>query len=75
MTAPIVGPRTFEHLDDLLAADGIALTEDERARLEAPAGPPRVVPAATPARAVRDRRRSVGQAIAPCDGLTVAPIE
>ena len=40
MTAPIVGPRTFEQFDDLLGADGIALTEDERARLEAPAGPP-----------------------------------
>jgi aryl-alcohol dehydrogenase-like predicted oxidoreductase len=44
VTAPIVGPRTFEQLDDLLAADGIALTEDERARLEAPAGPPPVYP-------------------------------
>jgi aryl-alcohol dehydrogenase-like predicted oxidoreductase len=44
VTAPIIGPRTFEQLEDLLAADGIALTEDERARLEAPAGPPPVYP-------------------------------
>lgn len=34
----------FEELDDLLAADGIALTEGERARLEAPAGPPLMYP-------------------------------
>ena len=70
VTAPIVGPRTIEHLDDLLAAGEIALTEDERGRLEAPAGPPEPVPAAAPARAVRDRRRPVGQAIAPGDRLT-----
>jgi aryl-alcohol dehydrogenase-like predicted oxidoreductase len=44
VTAPIIGPRTFEQLDDLLAADGVTLTEDERARLEAPAGPPPVYP-------------------------------
>jgi aryl-alcohol dehydrogenase-like predicted oxidoreductase len=44
VTAPIIGPRTLEQLDDLLAADGIALTADERARLEAPAGPPPVYP-------------------------------
>jgi aryl-alcohol dehydrogenase-like predicted oxidoreductase len=44
VTAPIVGPRTLEQLDDLLAADGLALSEDERARLEAPAGPPPVYP-------------------------------
>jgi aryl-alcohol dehydrogenase-like predicted oxidoreductase len=44
VTAPIAGPRTLEHLDDLLAAEGLALTEDERARLEAPAGPPPVYP-------------------------------
>ena len=40
VTAPIIGPRTLEHVDDLLAADGIGLSDDERARLEAPAGPP-----------------------------------
>ena len=44
VTAPIIGPRTLEQLDDLLAADGIRLTGDERARLEAPAGPPLVYP-------------------------------
>ena len=44
VTAPIVGPRTIEHLDDLLAAGEIALTEDERGRLEAPAGPPSLYP-------------------------------
>ena len=40
VTAPIVGPRTFEQLEDLLGADGLELDADERARLEAPAGPP-----------------------------------
>ena len=44
VTAPVVGPRTLEQLDDLLGADDLALTEDERARLEAPAGPPPVYP-------------------------------
>src|ERR671918_699051 len=44
VTAPLIGPRTLEHLKDLLAADGLELTEDERARLEAPAGPPPVYP-------------------------------
>jgi catechol 2,3-dioxygenase-like lactoylglutathione lyase family enzyme len=39
-----IGRRTFNQLDDLLAADGIALTGDERARLEAPAGPTPVYP-------------------------------
>ena len=37
ITAPIVGPRTFEQLEDVLGADGLELTADERARLEAPA--------------------------------------
>jgi aryl-alcohol dehydrogenase-like predicted oxidoreductase len=44
VTAPIVGPRTFEQLEDLLGADGLELTADERARLEAPAGPPPAYP-------------------------------
>jgi aryl-alcohol dehydrogenase-like predicted oxidoreductase len=44
VTAPVIGPRTLEHLEDLLAADGLELTEDERARLEAPAGPPPLYP-------------------------------
>ncbi len=44
VTAPIVGPRTFEQLEDLLGADGLQLGEDERARLEEPAGPPPMYP-------------------------------
>jgi aryl-alcohol dehydrogenase-like predicted oxidoreductase len=44
VTAPVIGPRTLGHLDDLLGADELTLTEDERARLEAPAGPPPVYP-------------------------------
>ena len=39
MTAPIVGPRTFEQLEDLLGADGLELSAAERERLEEPAGP------------------------------------
>jgi aryl-alcohol dehydrogenase-like predicted oxidoreductase len=44
VTAPIVGPRTLEHLEDILGADAIKLTPDERARLEAPAPPPELYP-------------------------------
>jgi aryl-alcohol dehydrogenase-like predicted oxidoreductase len=44
VTAPIIGPRTLGQLDDLLAADGLALTEDERARLEVPGAPPPMYP-------------------------------
>ena len=44
VTAPIVGPRTFEQLEGLLGADVIELTADERARLAAPAPPPEVYP-------------------------------
>jgi aryl-alcohol dehydrogenase-like predicted oxidoreductase len=44
VTAPLIGPRTLEQLDDLVAAERIELTGDERARLEAPAGPPPVYP-------------------------------
>src|SRR5215210_3358772 len=39
VTAPIVGPRTFEQLEDVLGADGLTLSAAERARLEDPAGP------------------------------------
>jgi aryl-alcohol dehydrogenase-like predicted oxidoreductase len=42
--APIVGPRTFEQLEDNLGADGLELTAEERARLEAPAPPPPMYP-------------------------------
>jgi aryl-alcohol dehydrogenase-like predicted oxidoreductase len=44
VAAPIVGPRTYEHLEDLLGAAAIELTAEERARLEAPAGPPALYP-------------------------------
>jgi aryl-alcohol dehydrogenase-like predicted oxidoreductase len=44
VTAPIVGPRTFAQLEDVLGADGLQLTAEERARLEGPAGPPPMYP-------------------------------
>jgi aryl-alcohol dehydrogenase-like predicted oxidoreductase len=44
VTAPIIGPRTFEHLEDLLGCVDLELTAEERARLEAPAPPPEVYP-------------------------------
>jgi aryl-alcohol dehydrogenase-like predicted oxidoreductase len=44
VTAPIVGARTLEQLEGVLGADGIELTPDERARLEAPAPPPDLYP-------------------------------
>jgi aryl-alcohol dehydrogenase-like predicted oxidoreductase len=44
ITAPILGPRTLEQLEDLLGADGLELTPEERERLEAPAPPPPVYP-------------------------------
>jgi aryl-alcohol dehydrogenase-like predicted oxidoreductase len=44
VAAPIIGPRTLEHLDGILGADAITLTAQERARLEAPAPPPEVSP-------------------------------
>jgi aryl-alcohol dehydrogenase-like predicted oxidoreductase len=44
VTAPIIGPRTYDHLEDLLPAADLELTADERARLEAPAPPPEVYP-------------------------------
>ena len=40
VTAPIVGPRTFEQLEDLLGATAVELGGEERARLEAHAQPP-----------------------------------
>jgi aryl-alcohol dehydrogenase-like predicted oxidoreductase len=40
VTAPIVGPRTLEQLDDLLGATEVTLSADERDRLEAHAPPP-----------------------------------
>jgi len=44
VVAPIVGPRTYEQMDDLLGAAGLELTGEERARLEAPAPPPVMYP-------------------------------
>jgi aryl-alcohol dehydrogenase-like predicted oxidoreductase len=44
VTAPIVGPRTYEQLEGVLGADEIELTPDERAALEAPAPPPELYP-------------------------------
>jgi aryl-alcohol dehydrogenase-like predicted oxidoreductase len=44
ITAPIIGPRTLGQLDDLLGADALELTPEERERLEAPAPPPPTYP-------------------------------
>ena len=44
VTAPIVGPRTLEQLEDLLGGADLELSADERARLEAPAPPPPMYP-------------------------------
>jgi aryl-alcohol dehydrogenase-like predicted oxidoreductase len=44
VTAPITGPRTLGHLEDLLPAAGLSLSAEERARLEAPAPPPELYP-------------------------------
>jgi aryl-alcohol dehydrogenase-like predicted oxidoreductase len=44
VTAPIIGPRTYDQLEDLLGADAVELTADERARLEDPAPPPALYP-------------------------------
>jgi aryl-alcohol dehydrogenase-like predicted oxidoreductase len=44
VAAPIAGARTLAHLDDLLPAADLELSDDERARLEAPAPPPELYP-------------------------------
>jgi aryl-alcohol dehydrogenase-like predicted oxidoreductase len=44
MAGPIVGPRTFEQLEELLGAVDLELTPQERQRLEAPAPPPDLYP-------------------------------
>ncbi|MGZ8649139.1 MAG: aldo/keto reductase [Solirubrobacteraceae bacterium] len=44
VTAPIIGPRTPEHLEDLLGAADLELSPAERERLEAPAPPPDTTP-------------------------------
>ena len=44
VVAPIIGPRTFEQLEDLLGAAELKLTEEERERLAAHAPPPVMYP-------------------------------
>ena len=44
VVAPIVGPRTFEQLEDVLGADDVQLGAEERERLEAHAPPPAMYP-------------------------------
>ena len=44
VTAPVVGPRTLDQLEDLLGSTEVALSEEERARLEAHAPPPAAYP-------------------------------
>ena len=44
VAAPIVGPRTPEHLEDLLGAAALELTPEQHAALAAPAPPPEVYP-------------------------------
>jgi aryl-alcohol dehydrogenase-like predicted oxidoreductase len=44
VTAPIIGPRTGEQLEDLLGAVALTLSALERERLEAPAPPPELYP-------------------------------
>ena len=55
MTAPIVGPRTFEQLEDLLGAVDVTLTDEEHERLGAHTAPPDSYPRAHAARAERDQ--------------------
>jgi aryl-alcohol dehydrogenase-like predicted oxidoreductase len=40
VTAPIIGPRTPEQLDDLLGAPGLVLSDPQLARLSATTAPP-----------------------------------
>ena len=44
VAAPILGPRTYEQLEDLLPAADLKLTPEERARLEAHAAPSETYP-------------------------------
>jgi aryl-alcohol dehydrogenase-like predicted oxidoreductase len=44
VSAPIVGARTCEQLEDLLGAVDVTLSEQERERLERPAPPPEMYP-------------------------------
>jgi hypothetical protein len=44
VTAPIIGPRTFDQLEGLLDATELELSDEDRRALEAPAPPPEVSP-------------------------------
>ena len=44
VVAPIVGPRTYEQLEDLLGAADVRLSDEERERLAAHAPPPVMYP-------------------------------
>jgi aryl-alcohol dehydrogenase-like predicted oxidoreductase len=44
VTAPIVGPRTMEQLEDLLGAVSLSLSAEKRRLLEAPTPPPELYP-------------------------------
>jgi aryl-alcohol dehydrogenase-like predicted oxidoreductase len=44
VTAPVIGPRTLQQLEDLLGSVSLKLSPEERARLEAPAPPPEMYP-------------------------------
>jgi aryl-alcohol dehydrogenase-like predicted oxidoreductase len=44
VTAPIIGARTYEQLEDLLPAADLKLSTEERSRLESHAPPPDVYP-------------------------------
>jgi aryl-alcohol dehydrogenase-like predicted oxidoreductase len=44
VAGPVIGARTLEQLEDLLPAADLHLSDEERARLEAPAPPPPIYP-------------------------------
>jgi aryl-alcohol dehydrogenase-like predicted oxidoreductase len=44
VAAAVAGPRTLDQLDGLLPGDRLALSPEDRARLERPGGPPEVYP-------------------------------
>ena len=63
VVAPIVGPRTFEQMEDLLGAADLTLTEDERAAAGLPRPAAGDVPPADAARAGRPRRARAAAAM------------
>jgi aryl-alcohol dehydrogenase-like predicted oxidoreductase len=44
VTASVIGPRTLVHLEDLLEATELELSNEDRLALEEPAPPPEVSP-------------------------------